>query len=457
MEPVEEQGQWWLPESPERKVAGTLVISAEGTATLHLIGALRTQLESGESKTENGTTTVSFTESSIEKAGILPRILGLAGSQGYTLEDCLQTSRRGGIFGGPETQQVRANQVFRGVHFESGEGLQFQKIYVWMEWLAYWTMQTGLKEPIEFRTSEDGIEQHSATTVKITPIPAQHCVGQSGAVVTLGQTYGVAGDGVVERRLTQDLSFSVAMPTLVGLTNLLEQVSDLQDLVTIGTGRTAAHTKLELRHPDVVREGKTQKHELPIAMYAAWQVVSDESRQKALTRHDMFFSLADLGGMGGVEKWLAVAGANRSALGRVMATRYQRSMFVSDRVFNCAAALEAYDRDKHGDSVTFAGRLTRSAALAGEPFQALVDDVDLWVKALKDARNDVAHHKASMGASSNEHLFLSPFAYWLFVLCLLREASAPSAVFDQITQHAQFRWLQRRLREVLPPAQASGS
>ena len=447
-------GQWWLPQTPAEKVPGTLTVDEDGRLRLALIGALDSHLSAGEAVTEGGTTTVSFTERSMERAGVYPRILGHAGNDAFTLEDCFQTRRSSSFFGGMQFQHILVAQVLKGVWFEPGEALEFSKIYAWMDGLAYWVLESGLEESVEFTKAEDGLEHHSATTLRIASLPLKTCGGQDGATISLGQTYGVAGDSIVERRLTQDFYFSVSFDRKQPLTTLLDHLSDLQDLVSIGTGNAAAFSAISLRHPDIVRNGEGKSYDMPIDMLANWQLKSVGSRK--LMHHEMFFSLPDLGGIDGVEQWLAISAKHRSSLGRVMATKYSPEMIVSDRVLNCAAALEAYDRNEHGDKVTFATRIERSTNKAGEIFERLVGDVEAWIAALKKARNDVAHHKTTIGAST-EHYFLADSAYWLFVLCILSDASAPPALFDHMAQHQRYRWLQRRLDEVLAGAMSNGS
>lgn len=443
-------GMWWLPETPDERVAGTLTLQEDGRLRLALIGALDSGLSAGEAPvTKDGTTTVSFTERSMERAGVYSRVLGLVGQKAYTLEDCFQARRSGALFGGLQSQRLVVGQVFEGVHFEPGEALEFSKAYAWMDYLAYWVMESGLEESIEFTKDDDGLDQHSATTLRVKPLPIKTCAAPTGAAVSLGQSYGVAGDNVLERKLTQDFYVSVSYGERQPLSRLLEQLSDIQDLVAIGTGRTPGYSKLSLRHPDVVHNLREKQYDVPIEMLATWQVEHDATIS-SLMHHDMFFSLPDLGGIAAVERWLAVTAVHRSPLGRVMATRYSKTMLVSDRVFNCAAALEAYDREKYGDDVTFAARVQRTIDTAGEPFSKLVADVSAWKTALKDARNDVAHHKARMGTVSSEHFYLAESTFWLFVSALLRDADAEESAFEQIAAHQRYRWLQRRLAEILP-------
>jgi hypothetical protein len=441
MKSFEVDGQWWLPEAPDTKISGRLSVSEQGRAELSLIGALQPFLIGGD-RDENG---------------MYPRIVGVAGGKAYTLEDSFQIHRSTPFMGGLDAQRILVNQVFRGAHFAHDEPLEFHAVHVTMDWLAYWVMRSGFGEEREFGRLSDRREGTAIATLELKRIASESCRGEDGSTVTLWQAYGVDGDRIVERRLTQNFYFSIVRPELVDPRVLVDQVSDLQDLVSIGTGKVAAFGSLDLRHPDAVwPPDEKDSHEMAIEMFASWHVVNEEA-PKLLHHFQMFFTLDDLGGMSGVERWLTVARRHRSALGRVMHTRYSKSMFISDRLFNCAAATEAYDREKHEDDATFAARVRRCASHAGEAFVDLVEDVDVWVSALKDARNDLAHHKPGMAAGKAERWFLSDSAYWLFVLCLLRDAEAPEAVFGRIVEHQDYLFLQRRLQQALATGEARRS
>jgi hypothetical protein len=171
--------------------------------------------------------------------------------------------------------------------------------------------------------------------------------------------------------------------------------------------------------------------------------------------HEAYFGLEDLGGMPGVAKWLVVARKHRETLGKVMATRYAASMYVTDRYYNRVASLEDLNRQEAGDgnqTVSLNRRLTRCAKLAGQPFTDLVVNVDEWVKIVKSDRDDIGHHFGRRQRQhTTEQFYLSESTYWLYVLCLLRLADAPDAVFTQITDNYRFQGLGRRLAKFIPP------
>jgi hypothetical protein len=137
----------------------------------------------------------------------------------------------------------------------------------------------------------------------------------------------------------------------------------------------------------------------------------------------------------------------RSAVGRVTAT-LTPAMFLTDRLLNCAAALDSFDRKRNGTKNTpLRTRIQRCVQLAGPYFEAWVGNVDAWLDVIRDARDDVAHNydwRTSEPIQSTYFLWRS--LYWLFCLCILREAQAPDAVFDRIVAHEQWRWLGRKIQ-----------
>jgi hypothetical protein len=418
-------------------------VSGEGRATLTLIGAFRD---------------LSTPAKESDRASVYPRILGISGDKAYTLEDCFQIHYKSPfLVDGIDSERVLVNQVFRGVHFEPDEPLEFHRVNVAMDWLAYWVGRGGIEDvPRKSHLLGEWSPDALAATV-LKRVDAQICRGVKGEAVKLSQSWGVDGDGIVERRITQDFYFTIEHEGLVSPRALVERIGDLQDLVSIGTGRVAAFRSLNFQHPDVVwPPGGDRTYEVPVDFFAAWNVLNDEPT-KFLHHFQMFFTFEEFGGMEGVERWLRAAHLHRSALGRVMHSRYAKATFASDRLLHRTAAIEAFDRVSHSERSNFAGRVERCVGIAGEPFEVLVGDVESWVSTLRDARDDVAHHRAGISAGGSSRLALADSAYWLFVLCMLRNAEAPPLVFQRIVEHEDFVFLRRRVSEALAPGEARRS
>jgi hypothetical protein len=450
MEAFESVGEWWLPETPEKRLHGTLAVSERGRAELRLAGTIRSMLDLGTTvKTETGESITRFSEQSMARSGVYPRILGEADGKAFTLEDCFQIQRRDNLLSASgSSERILANQVYRGALFGKDETLEFCRADATMQWLPYWVNESGLDETLEFEVDQDEIVTGQVSAeIRIKRLEAQTCDAPSGGKVTLTQGYGLSGDRVVERRITQDFHLTVEQESLASKDILLDTIGDFQSLVTAGTGRPAAFKTVSFRHPDI-GQGEGRNPLLPIDYLVQWQDQPVEDA-RTLYEYDMFFTLRQLGGFAGVENWLRVAAEHRSALNRAMAARFSDGMYVSDRLMNVAAALEAFDRDVHKDETFYRERLLRCVRLAGYEFVRLVGDVEKWATAMKKARNDIAHHNRALGAGSTLQMLLGRSAYYLFLLCILRSANTPTEVFEHIEQHGDFRWLQGNLADLL--------
>ena len=126
-------------------------------------------------------------------------------------------------------------------------------------------------------------------------------------------------------------------------------------------------------------------------------------------------------------------------------------MFASDRYLNRLAAIEAYDRKKAGcENSGLRTRLKRCTDFAGTEFAGLVRDVNAWIDHAYRERLDLAHHYDwRLRETGADLYYLAESAYWLFILCLLREATIPDAVFRRAVTTPGFRWLQRKLSSVV--------
>ena len=222
--------------------------------------------------------------------------------------------------------------------------------------------------------------------------------------------------------------------------------SDLQDLVTIGTHRIAAFDYLHLYNADVFTEGPNgSKRQEATRLLMPWHARAQTGKRRPYT-YDMAFTFEELGRMDGVARWLDVAQQYRTMLGRVMATKYVR-MFVDDRFLHRIVALEGLHRKWAGTTQTkLLTRLKLLCELAGGPMSDLVPDVEAWCVKAKAERDHLAHfYGRPIHQDSTDLLYSGEVAYWLFVVCLLRLAQAPDAVFEHVSRNPDFNWLKERL------------
>ena len=447
METQEMPGEWWLPGS-EKKVPGTLYVDEDGRTELRLIGSLKGMFDDAivSVNPETGETTSHLDPNS--GSGTYPRIHGRTGSKIVTLDNCIrknQTFR----FGGIDAEYVHVHQVISNAHFDAEDELEFDWAKVRMNELIHFVSNSGIAREIKFKDKTEGgggivITGHE---VRVANVPDASFVGPNGEELTIRHEYAVR-DGVEEHSFTQDFSLVATTSELRDLDSFLKLGASVQALVTIATGRVAEFKDVSFRRSDVAREIDGHAWPIDMPLTASWAVRAQKGAKRP-TNLDAVFTLGEFGGTDSLENWLVVAKNNESTLARVMATKYSSGSYAADGFFGCAAAIEAYDRDKHSDDIHYVERVKRCITYAGTQYQAILGDTTKFAEAVRDNRNNVAHHNQGISDASMEVFVLGKACFWLYIFCLLRDAGAPEMVLDKLCDQSAVAALKSQLDELL--------
>ncbi|MGC5567570.1 hypothetical protein ACPYPG_32640 [Streptomyces sp. FR-108] len=422
----EVRGQWWLPDNEGNKVPGTLKNSETHGAELHLIGAL---------------------DSRIGEDGIYPRIHGLADGKPFTLEDCFRSFLRNG-----EAEKVRVQQIFRGAWYTADEEPDCDQVTTRPRYLTQWVGNQGVRrDHIPPNELGDGRNGKPVVILRAILQPKISTTLASGITVNIHHAVTEKPHTGTQQTITEWREINLTFPENVSTSDALAHMSDAQDLVSIATGRTAEYDSVRFLHPDIVLTVGGSEHRDRIDFYADWMVRDTSKKPGIIHAHKMFFTFDDLGGIQGLAYWMEAAERHRSTLGRVMASKYRQGLFMEDRIFHRAAAIEAFARDRIGyKNVKLPGALEHCRNLAGREFADLVGDAERWSQVIKSNRDDIGHHygKRPDQGGAQKHV-LAESAYWLFILCMLREAKAPQKVFERIKSHSEWTWLASKVRAVV--------
>ncbi|ROP38980.1 HEPN domain-containing protein [Saccharothrix texasensis] len=429
---LEVHGEFWLPGADDKKVPGTLTFSAEEGGSLKLIG--------------------SFTEwhqfFGKAQAKDYSRILGEDDKTKYTLDGCLRTRERQTLGGGAR-QSFYVGQVVKDAWFDKDEAIEAEMVDVEIDHPLRWTGISGLSEQGTFSEAAGG----AMTEWRIVGVPQDpRAVELPYGRLELRHVVHPPSPDITGLRMSQDVYARFDFDGLRPLSEAIDYASDLQDLVSIATQRSAAFRGVLLHHRGLsVQTSSGRAAQWPARLYSAWRVKADSNPTR--TWDDRLFTFEKFGGIEGVGRWMRVAETYRELLGRMMMTRYVSESIVQDVVVSRIATLEGFDRQRFGGSQTkLLTRLKRLADHAGAPFERLVgaDNVTVWCTKAKDYRNDIAHHLARYpGVEAAGMHYVGQAAYWLFVLCLLREAEAPATVFDRLVQSQRFLFEAEEIRSYL--------
>lgn len=460
VESIDVIGKWWLPEAPDRKISGRLTFDPEKGGQLTLDGVFRTMMETAEPIKDKDGKVVggSVTADSLERAGTYDRIVGEADGSAFTLEDCFQI-RRTGMFLGEDggTQTLFVNQILEGASFEPGEAISGHRLIAHLDHFKYWPLRTGIVEEQIIRDGTSTPPSDPFVTLHMHQVPPLTFKADDGTEFGIHQEFRITGDRVDFRTLKQNFVLTIDAEEAKPIEDLLRQLRVVQDFASIGLNRNASTRHIVLQHPDCFRTyGKDDERKdfVPIQFRARFVDYSGPPTDKTLNDHDMLFSLDAAGGMEGLERWTATGPEYGSIVSRVVSAKYSRSMFVSDRLLNIAAALEAFDRTRTGHKGSkFRTRMMRNCALAGDLFTDLVKDQEAWVSSLKSQRNTVAHHLElpTVEITTQQQYLMAESAYMLFTLGMLRTAGIQEGVFETIQGSQVYIGLKRRLRDLSLP------
>lgn len=433
-------GEWWKPESPDVRVAGDLSWSPQDAGVLRLHGQLAPD-RTVDNILPDGT--VQRVRRSAEVGELLPVVHGQTGNRCFTLVNCFRTAQRDSWTDRP-TEDIGVNGVLEGAWFDDNS-LAVDKVRFQIRDLRDWINCTGVT--IDYPAfSEQPTDVYAVVTARqLPPIVVALNLGEMRFI----QRLQANPEGISKVELTQDWILELMHPEEVPLQAFFDQASDVQDLISIATGRPAAFGAVEVSHPDLQElslagEPLGRKY----AQYRGRWSVREEPhapgrRGRSLLAAQMFFSFDDLG-VAGLERWMSTAERFRTEIGRAMATAYSPTMFLEDRLMNLFAALDSLG--KALSEGTYKQRLCESAGFAGDLFTTLIGgDTEEWAKRATDLRNEIAHH--GKGIRSDVMIgdsLMSRQLYWLVILSLLRHAQAPASVFEAIGRHRIWVWLCRQ-------------
>lgn len=444
-EPIDVQGVWWLPETPDHKVPGWFSYDLEEGGTLRLAGSLRPLNWIENVLTEGATQRFVAHRPDADK--VYPRIHGQSGTNLFHLEDAFQLALEHGLCREDDAaEKVHVNWLITGALFDGDELPKVDRAVVDLQHLTSWLDNDALT--LQWHDMPDGVFAIAQADHEPT-VTAD--IG-NGLELSLSQALSTAGDQRHDVNLTQRILLEVVAIAPRPMDEFTDRVSDFQDLLTIAAGKIANIEKFHFTHSDVPKlslEGTplgNWKEEL--GYYTRW--AKRDSDRERVSPYAMVFTYAQFGGVEGVGKWMLVADRYRSELRRIMATRYNPTMFVEDRVANCVAALESFDRTRRNSKdrdTDLVERLRNCVSYADSPFPDLLggESIAAWTERAKNHRHALGHHLDRFRAGT--YLVEREFGdqlLWLAELCLLREADAPPVVFERISSDRHFQWVAQR-------------
>ena len=455
------KGDWWLPENPEETRPGTLHYgNDDDRLRLELIGGFSIEVRT---PTDGGY--------GIGFDGRFPVIHGSSGGEAFTLLECQATHTSGGFIGSSITDQtIGATSGLRGILVEDGDEKVFDSMVLQLEHLLAWSAKSSLRAEAELDSKGRWTGKQTATS-----IPTDDQIALSGDLTLTLRVphtqFRVETKHGANSRSVESCEYAEIVVASVGPSSLNDFGSTakaLQDLLTLAAFGPSGILKRSFWYESSSAHPAhgDWPHEVQVMgnlVYKPGTGANSDSPRGYL------FTLADVDFGDLVPAWLAIYQQAWLPCSMLFGTQYLSPGYTGTRLFTIASAAEGLHRSLH-DSLPLSDRDFEAAlkkvltALLGvsnkparklvheqlhndlpyrqrlcelaklpdqEAVEALLPDIDRWVKLLKDARNGTAHADDQRQGTQPEAtlaFWLSQVTYVLLCLVLMAEVNLPSEV-----------------------------
>jgi hypothetical protein len=439
-------GIWWLPETPEKQLSGTLEISDTGKSTLRLVGTL----------------------APIETMAEVHRYPVLLGFSDTGRLITLVEAATGGFTihaPGIPTQAIVPVLAIVGAHFASPEEVVATTTYADFTFLTEWIGPGAITES----RGIDGIQFRYTK-----PVFPSVAVGDQ--TITISPGYKVTGDGIRARALRA--SYSLRIEGASPLEWIIrERVRPFQNLLTLGVHEPNVVTRVAFK------SDRGTRHRDDAAISAIFEIAEPPTPNRKPTTHNMLFAYhhiePDFAQL--VSGWYQVHSELEDVC-NLFFTTLEKGGPLEVQFLNLVRAVEVYDRLRAGNHVlpradhrrrlraiyegvpkdslgwvkeklaysnepTLRVRLARLLGQVREVMEPIVGDLDAFAKLVGDTRNYYTHYDPASEARAASGITLYRTCQRLQVLigALLLHAAKldPAALNALFHANQQYLFLRR--------------
>ncbi len=334
------QGVWWLPESPEHTVPGTLTLAQEARPKLVVIGSIDPNLNLPASIG----TVFGHTRD-------LPLVLGrTAAGQSVTLADARFALRQMHIEDAESAIfELVGRAAYVGAHLDPHR-TTFSELDLAIERLTDW------RDASPFGLSLTPSRETPKRLVVSGEVPESVHANLDGGELVARASLSTSGDFHRQASLSLDTSLRLRLDHGLKTADWLEAYGGpLQRLVALATGRAIEIERMELSEPSA-----------DLRCEIVWpRKLRASEPERRLLPDELLFTATDLGDRISehLSAWLSASRRLEPVMNMFFATRYADTMFEEDRFQNLVQAAEAYHRRIAGARPDQAAHDERTAAV----------------------------------------------------------------------------------------------
>lgn len=325
-EEIQVEGNFWLPEAPERKVTGRLSVKDNAEIRLEILGA--------------------FKDWAAELTGgyQLDRIVGEVEKYGHvTLDQCMyeRKNRTGGIAKG----WIVAQFLFLGAAYNPGVAPVFNSCAFEVDGLDEWHGLTGLKVEMSLVEQTANIAYRRPDEIRLW----------TGPGMTLALRFGWQPPGVpvqVKAGITQTSYLYLRSEVAQPLDHFAAYAHKLTNLLTLAADQTVTIRDVRVTSAALKESGPGgREYERTIQVF--FQALSFTETPAKIKKHQMLFYLADLQrrSQEAIDAWLQAHRRLMPAMNLYFSAKAGVHEYLDSRFLALAQALETYHRRSSEETV----------------------------------------------------------------------------------------------------------
>lgn len=319
-EEIKTQGFFWVPDVLDNKLAGSLLISAQGDVALELLGVFGNRIDS-------------------QNDPDIGRIVGIVeGNIFVTLEDCFYTKRNFSLGGGISKSTVCVNIAFLGAGYDKNEPITFSKLRFSVEGLDEWLSISGIQIQNNPETKSCAI--HFSLPDEVKYRLSDDVELAFGFIGTFP-----AWDKLKEVRIKQKAYISISFKSEQPLDGLLVEVDKIRNFIAFALNESVALDAVTGFSQNVTADyGELGVHQQPIEIY--YRSRANIGAAPKINFNNLLFSYQEIK----VEfervvaKWDDSYALNQSAFNLYFAAKNNQKGFIDDKFLSLVQALEALHR-----------------------------------------------------------------------------------------------------------------
>lgn len=310
------QGYFWLPDTPKKKIPGTLTIQDGGRIELEIVGYFHDDIKS------------------IHEENTFDRIVGKIEHDGYiTLDDCFYLQKNS-----ISKSTLLVHRALSGVAYDKDEDITFNSVSFSMDCLDEWVHISGFSVETDL--------EYYVTTIKYIPPEKMSFFLTNGMELEIGfsHTFPLVAN-TTEAKITQKAYFKLKSEELRPLDDFVNIIYKLTHFICFATDEIVSIKNLEAKSNNIQREINVEKKiSIPIPLYYKSLPYTEKTPKKSWNLMLFTFKTIEANAEKIFNAWIDAYDTLSPAFNLYFATKSNTKKYLEEQFLGLIQGLETYHR-----------------------------------------------------------------------------------------------------------------